>query len=299
MNRFLIVLLILCSSCGKKEAEPKTTRDLMQEQLEVASLQSNESTNWLVYSMMEAAKKKSYYKSLIPAAQNMQSGGKELTDYIDNKIKQLADYEQEMGDFLPWLFPKRGYLSIIDTSQVRVNRNKFKEDVKKTFTNMPRRKLGISDDEVHELINKLHVNRFDIQISGGTIQEEKEYLIALKNATTSSVHQIINYLALKIGSTTTGWDRYMPSSIPEKPFIELGETFETDIFLTKYINTKQLIYVNGKEIPMDDGVAVYRTKPSSYGLHSYKVKIIAKNPENGKTETHIKTFEFEVVERCR
>ena len=123
-----------------------------------------------------------------------------------------------------------------------------------------------------------------------------------QNDAKASEAAVLNYLLGKVGSTyELVFDEYTVVSSPKKTYIIKGEKFETNLMLSTYasksVNTGISIAVNGRNIPLKDGVAKYVATGTTLGKKSYNVVATLKNPSTGEVKEYKEKFEYEVGER--
>ncbi len=116
----------------------------------------------------------------------------------------------------------------------------------------------------------------------------------------TSAAAVLNYLFKKVKGEEIVYDEFEPVVSAKKSYVIRGEEFEANIFLGAYSsqtddNTK--VYVNGQELKMEGGKAVYKAKASGLGTKKLNVKITVTNPLNNETKEYTKEFEYEVGER--
>ena len=119
-----------------------------------------------------------------------------------------------------------------------------------------------------------------------------------KNDAKSTESAVLNYLMGKVGGEDIVLDKFQVVSSPKRTYIIKGEKFETDIFLSASAsassNTGVSISVNGKGLPVKDGVAKFTETGSSTGVRKYNASITVTNPVTNEQNTYKSTFEYEV-----
>ncbi len=294
---YLAALLLLICGC-----ELGTDRVYM-EMYEVMNVNSTTIENSIkseISSMEETVKRKPEYKALVPAAHHIEALTSDLIHFINDLNKRLD---------------KRA-IKTTNSDEIKdrivAHRQKIIESLEVLSSN---RTFGIRSKEIQN-ITELHFfpngtlpaingKAFDkYSFENQSIASNKAMLAKQKNDATRLTKIAIDYLSGKIGSTIIGCG-FVPVvvSVPKKNFLIKGETFETEIFLyyphnTHHSKIEMIIKVDNKEIPMQNGVATYKTQPIIYGEHTYDVVISVKNPFNNKFERYRRTFSFEVGERC-
>ncbi len=124
-------------------------------------------------------------------------------------------------------------------------------------------------------------------------------LVKFQNDAKSSESAVLNKYLEIIGGTDIVFDNYKVVSSPKKSYIILGETFESDVFMTATSKTVEglKIYVNGSPLNIVDGVAKYSVTPTSTGIINYTAKVEITNPVTGEVSEDEQRFEYEVGQR--
>ncbi len=93
---------------------------------------------------------------------------------------------------------------------------------------------------------------------------------------------------------------WMPVMAATRSVVRPGELFDADFFLTEYsLRTENLaVFVDGKPVAKNDGLAHYRRRFNTPGVHYLNVRIDVTNPYTKQVSPYIKTFEVLVVEPC-
>lgn len=115
----------------------------------------------------------------------------------------------------------------------------------------------------------------------------------------SSATAVLNYCATKVQGTDIKFDKFIPGVAPEKNYIILGEEFKADVFLSAFSSKLDNISINvdGRNLPLKDGIGTFSEKASSVGEKKYNVTINIKNPATGQVESVKKEFSYEVGQR--
>lgn len=125
-------------------------------------------------------------------------------------------------------------------------------------------------------------------------------LTKVQNDMKSSEAAILNYLVSNVGATSFKVDQFIPISSAKKSYIIAGESYEAEISVgatSKSITDNISVTVDGRSLPVVDGVAKYNVGSSSTGVKSYNVNVTLTNPTTGKRETYNKAFDYEVGRR--
>lgn len=116
-----------------------------------------------------------------------------------------------------------------------------------------------------------------------------------QNDAKTSESAVINFLAGQMGKLELNYDKFDVFSQSPKSYILLGEEYNAEIALGAYSSqSKFSVNVNGSSLPIKDGKASYKTRPSKVGEQKYVARISVNNPLTGETETFTKDFFFEV-----
>lgn len=115
----------------------------------------------------------------------------------------------------------------------------------------------------------------------------------------ASSSAVLNYCLKKVAGEDIKFDAFQPAISAPKGYVIAGEKYEADIFLSAYsTNADNIsISVDGRTLPLKDGVAKYEVMTSTTGVKSYKVTINVKNPLTGEVKTYSKDFQYEVGRR--
>ncbi|HNG88698.1 MAG TPA: gliding motility protein GldM [Saprospiraceae bacterium] len=115
----------------------------------------------------------------------------------------------------------------------------------------------------------------------------------------SSASSVLTYCSSKVTGTDIKFDKFIPGVAPEKNYVILGEEFKADVFLSAFSSKLDNISINvdGRNLPLKDGIGSFSEKPSSVGEKKYTVSINIRNPATGQTETVKKEFSYEVGQR--
>lgn len=124
-------------------------------------------------------------------------------------------------------------------------------------------------------------------------------LTKLQNDAKSTEAEILKTLLSEAGGTTVEFNKFRVVSAPKKSYMIMGETFETDIFLSASASNVDgiSISVNGAPATVVDGVASYKAPASALGVKKYSAVITITNPVTGEKTTERGEFEYEVGQR--
>jgi hypothetical protein len=116
-----------------------------------------------------------------------------------------------------------------------------------------------------------------------------------QNDARTSEAAVVNFLAGQMGKLEMNYDQFDVFSQSPKPYILLGETYETEIALGAYSSQADFsVSVGGRSLKIENGKAKYTASGSSVGQKTYTAKISVNNPLTGETETFSKDFHYEV-----
>jgi gliding motility-associated protein GldM len=106
---------------------------------------------------------------------------------------------------------------------------------------------------------------------------------------------VINFLASQMGKMELTYDKFDVFSQSSKPYILLGEKYESEIALGAYSSqAKFSVSINGSSLSVVDGKAKYSATGSSVGEKKYTATITVVNPQTDEKETFKKEFSYEV-----
>lgn len=119
-----------------------------------------------------------------------------------------------------------------------------------------------------------------------------------KNDAKSTESAVLNYLMGKVGGEDIVLDKFQVVSSPKKTYIIKGDKFETEVFLSASAsassNTGVSISVNGRSLPVKEGVAKFSETASNTGVRKYEAAITVTNPVTNEKNTYKSSFEYEV-----
>ncbi|MFT5646131.1 MAG: hypothetical protein ACI976_000809 [Aureispira sp.] len=106
---------------------------------------------------------------------------------------------------------------------------------------------------------------------------------------------VINFLASQMGKMELTYDKFDVFSQSSKPYILLGEKYESEIALGAYSSqAKFSVSINGSSLSVVDGKAKYSATGSKVGEKKYTATITVVNPQTDEKETFKKEFSYEV-----
>jgi hypothetical protein len=155
-------------------------------------------------------------------------------------------------------------------------------------------------------LQKLNINSnmFDIyaeplmsqaDFSALTIDEQRAYVHILRQDLLNLHNLLLNMLLEPIGKLDIKYDKFDVVANTPKPYIMLGEEYETEISVGVYSSQARFsIAVDGQPIPIIGGKGTYKTRPTKAGEQKYEATISVKNPMTGEVETVTKQFRYEV-----
>ncbi len=266
----------------------------------------------------EANKRYEKYKERVPLAQQY---SKELTDYIDSIITYLIDQTGNKNGVIDegdkrydgeW----KGIRDKDITTRYLVDQGKG-EELKRKILEYREKFLALADSgdveklepEIPLVIDdtswkKSRTRRrnwadfvFNHMPVGATIPILTKFKTDAKNAESA----VLSYLFDKVGGGKLELENFFPLSSPKKSYVVVGEPYETEISLGasagESSKAKIEIFVNGQQLPTQDGVAKWRVIPKTVGVKKYTVTIRLTNPVTKEVKEFSKTFEYEVGQR--
>ncbi|MBK9338926.1 MAG: hypothetical protein IPM98_21270 [Lewinellaceae bacterium] len=115
----------------------------------------------------------------------------------------------------------------------------------------------------------------------------------------ASSSAVLNYCLEQVAGKDIKFDAFQPAISAPKGYVIAGEKYEADVFLSAFSTTADniSISVDGRGLPLKEGIAKYETGTSSTGTKTYKVSINVKNPLTGEVKNYSKDFQYEVGQR--
>ncbi len=113
----------------------------------------------------------------------------------------------------------------------------------------------------------------------------------------TSASAVMNEMFAESKGEIIKFDAFFPVASAKSSYVLQGEKYEADIFLSAFstaASESTKIYVNGREIPMEEGKGAFSTTGGKLGTNSYNVKIDVTNPLTQETDSYEQKFEFEV-----
>lgn len=113
----------------------------------------------------------------------------------------------------------------------------------------------------------------------------------------TSASAVMNEMFAESKGEIIKFDAFFPVASAKSSYVLQGEKYEADIFLSAFstaASESTKIYVNGREIAMEEGKGIYSATGSKLGTNSYNVKIDVTNPLTQETDSYEQKFEFEV-----
>lgn len=103
--------------------------------------------------------------------------------------------------------------------------------------------------------------------------------------------EVVNELLKSIDATSFKVDNVVAQVIPSSGFVMLGDEFTAKIFVAAYSTTLQpRVVVGGRDITdTEDGMTIYKTRPSSEGEQTVKGSVFMKGPDGEDKELLFET----------
>lgn len=110
---------------------------------------------------------------------------------------------------------------------------------------------------------------------------------------------VLNYFYSKVQGEKVVFDQYAAVISADKSYVIKGESLSSEIFLSAFSSTADnvTIKVNGREIDVRNGKALFNIRPNEIGSHSFLAEVSMTNPITGDVKTYTKRFNYEVGER--
>jgi hypothetical protein len=152
-------------------------------------------------------------------------------------------------------------------------------------------------------INKLiDDNDFWLKINRLTLKSQQNVLNKIQNTLAIDKMTILSYCEdMTSGHTILIFDGYRIAIAPKKASIIEGEKIEAEIYLAKYAKSSDnviSIEVNGKNLNLKEGVALFEYIPSKLGINSILAKINIKDPISNEINSLKGELRYEVLPKC-
>ena len=274
--------------------------------------------------IQKRAKKNTEYQKYAERAPKAQQYAQEFSDYVEDIVNTLIDEsgnkngKVDEGDYveingIKMLKGKRDYDA---TTRLLAEGPKGMElhdkilEYKQKFLNLIDEKerpqfvdkipLEIDDETwKHDLMPRR--NWADFTFNHMPLTATLPIFRKFQNDAKASEAAVLNYLLKKVGGEDVVFGKYKVVSAPKSTYIIKGDKFETDLFLSAAasdnVKTKIEFYVNGKKLPVKDGVAKLVIPATTTGKKKYVAIAKIVNPVTGEVETVKDEFEYEVGER--
>jgi len=299
--------------------------EMVNKSLNRASASLDESNATMPERIATGALKKDEYKVYAERSKTARQYSKEFSDYIEGIVDHLIDQSGNMdgkadeGDYIELngmkqLIGKRDYSAV---TRIMVEEGKGKE-LEEKIADYKNKFLSLIDEDDKKIFEQSIPLSIDNEAWKHDLMKRKDWadftfnhmpltatlpiFSKFKNDAKAAEASVLNYLLNKVGSTTEIiLDQYKVVSSPKKTYIIKGDKFETELFLSASasdkVNTGISISVNGRNIPMKDGVAKYVATGTSLGIKKYNAVATVTNPSTHEVSTYKKQYEYEVGER--
>ncbi len=109
-------------------------------------------------------------------------------------------------------------------------------------------------------------------------------------------NNILQYYIQRIGGEDVVFDQFYVVASPSSSYVIRGETYESDIFLSAASSAlpDMEVLVNGRPIPIEDGIGRFTTSAQTVGVNQYTATIRYTNPVTDEVSEFTNTFQFEV-----
>lgn len=145
----------------------------------------------------------------------------------------------------------------------------------------------------------LQNNDFWQRLDATNKAEQQTQFEVLKNIISNNKIDFLSYFERESGSSRHEYMGVMIGISPSVGAIKAGDIFKADAMFISYINNPAdflSIKIDGKEIPMKEGVAHFEKRYHNVGKRSIRVEGVIQNLlTNQKIQTQIKEFSFEVL----
>ena len=126
-------------------------------------------------------------------------------------------------------------------------------------------------------------------------------LISLQNQLKITEQEILqstlNRIEKEIEENSIAFTNFIPIVSRRLRKIRVGDTFEADVFLTAFGKSDNMTAtINGKPVPMKNGIGTYTITPTSVGTKKENVEIILGSTLYDSPRTYRNEFEYDVLD---
>lgn len=241
--------------------------------------------------------------------QLLEKYNKQLTNQVEWRYQYLCEGIKKFPEYKKLKIHHDSMTLIVDkhlkaieltpvNSKTDLNKStrQFNKAIKNHINQLAKyRNLGIKPKEIellfeHQLSTTIGVSNIKIFTNekSNTIQK-----LTLKNDMLTYLNVISKYICSKVGHTAMVFYRRDIVSRPKQPVINLGDQFETGVFVTEtqtFPSRIQEVEVNGKPLKSRE----FKETPTVRGQHQYNVEIKFRTHRTGRVETLKRTFSYYV-----
>ena len=299
--------------------------EMVEKGLQRANVSLENANKQLPAMIAEGAKKRDEYTVYAERAEKAREYAKDFTSYVEDIVDEIIDQSGDKngihddGDYIvlegvKTLIGKRDYSAV-----TRILSEEPKgEELKAKIAEYKTKFLELIDEEEREAYSSNIPLEVDDNAWKNDVMKRKDWsdftfghmpLTAtlpifrkIQNDAKASEAAVLNYLLGKVGtSKIVELDKYKVVSSAKKTYIIKGDQFETELFLSAFasdkVNTKISISVNGRNVPMKDGIAKYVATGTTLGKKVYNAVANVTNPVTGEVTSYTSKYEYEVGER--
>lgn len=155
-----------------------------------------------------------------------------------------------------------------------------------SFRQIAKDSILVNVEELPQLFKKVNIMEAFSLLSG--IQTQ------IRNAE----YQLMTHLSIEVTNQTNrgNYQEFVPIVYANTSNLKIGDTYEAEIFAATYLKGYNVkAYADDKEIPVENGIAVYSVKPTSIGKKKVNIRMEVTNPLTKKTEKFKWEFDYDVV----
>ncbi len=296
----LILLLVSCDNTSPQEelTESEYNYDFLLAKSFAQNTQLILETNrHLLFNIEQITAEKTTFIAIGVQAKNID---KITTDFLTEIDKLKIELDKEgVATFLPKAKSLAIELGEYKREILRLYGNLWNESIKVGIFNHPYEK----NDQLSQLEKALNTS-IDAENNTSSLFKNKNSIQILtslekiKSDICTQEKTILQQLYQQISNNghTVIYDKFTILQSPKKGAIKLGETYESILGLGIYsTQAYYTIKVNGENVKIKDGLALYKATPITTGEKILNVTINIKNPLTAETETFRKIYTYEVI----
>jgi len=268
----------------------------------------DQSNQQLMAAITEQAEAYSQFQPYAESGMEVQKIAKDFSKYVEGIKTELVEVSGGLDeDGLPVGIKNKDVTTRMLVTEGRGSElekriNKVRTDLLAQITDLEIRQqlaatLPIKIEAIPENSDKENWAQFKFQQM--PVAAVLPLLAKIQNDVEISETSILGYFYKKTGSTVLKPDQFLPIAATNSSYLTVGEKFSAELFLGAYSSTADniSIQVDGRNIPVHNGKAVFNSTAGSLGEQSHRMVVKLRDPVTGKVEKFEKTFGYTVGEK--